>query len=346
MYFTPWAADEVHSLRRACAFLEALRFRAHFLRRGLWCKHASYFNLRLLSDSVRKAKIRKGSGGTFDLNATESKKIKGELCSQVAKPQRFASFIPLSISLSPSASSTFSFSLSLFFSPAAAPMAGLPPGSHYNMRVSGWSGLSSTALIVFYWCSPCKAQGRRERERKRERQRAVCLIKPLSRPLYVPLSTSWTLPPANPNHLLCSTSNGTQLDSPITFFLCIHFALPILPPSLLFLFLSGMLPCGCCVCFSLMLSALFVFFSPLSARGQMYGWMSADWPDLVLWCGVSQDVRGCREDNAHLHTPHGPRALPSTVCVCVFTHQSVSAPHKHTCSLLFSSKHPPPPCGQ
>lgn len=191
----------------------------------------------------------------------------------MAKPQRFASFMPLSIPLSPSASSTFSFSLSLFFSPAAALMAGLPPGSHYNMCVSGWSGLSSTALIVFYWCSPCKAQGRREREREGERQRAVCLIKPLSRPLYVPLSTSWTLPPANPNHLLCSTFNGTQLESPITFFLCIHFALPILPPSLLFLFLSGMLPCGR---FSLMLSALFVFFSPLSARGQMYGWMSVD----------------------------------------------------------------------
>lgn len=119
-----------------------------------------------------KTKISKGSRGRFDLNARQiaTKKIKGELCSQVAKPQRLASFIPLSIPLSLSASSTFSFSLSLFFSPAAALMAGLPPGSHYNMCVSGWSGLSSTALIVFYWSSPCKAQGRIEREREKKRK--------------------------------------------------------------------------------------------------------------------------------------------------------------------------------
>lgn len=151
--------------------------RAHFLKPSdsarIFSGAARDASTRAIStcDSVWKAKIRKGSGGTFDLNATESKKIKGELCSLVAKPQWFASFIPLSIPLSSSASSTFSFSLSLFFSPAAAPMAGLPPGSHYNMCVSGWSGLSSTALIVFYWCSPCKAQGRREREREKEKDR-------------------------------------------------------------------------------------------------------------------------------------------------------------------------------
>lgn len=111
----------------------------------------------------------------------------------------------------------------------------------------------------------------------------------------------------------------------LSFFVSIY-ALPIL----LFFFLSGTLPCGHRVCFSLRLSSLFVFFSPLCAWGQMYGWVSVDWLGLVLWCGMSQDVRGCREDNAHLHTPHGPWALPSTVCshISPFQHHT----SKHTLS--------------
>lgn len=89
MYFTPRAADDnrqktgrrVYSLRRACAFLEALRFRARFLRRGLWCKHASYFNLRLLSDSVWKTKISKGSReGLIWMRQISKKYISKESC--------------------------------------------------------------------------------------------------------------------------------------------------------------------------------------------------------------------------------------------------------------------------
>ncbi len=81
-------------------------------------------------------------------------------------------------------------------------------------------------------------------------------------------------------------------------------------------------------------SPLFVFVSPLCAWGQMYGRVSVDCLGLVLWCGVSQDVRGCREDNAHLHTPHGPWALPSTVC-------SHISPFQHHTSTHTLSRSPP-----
>ncbi len=81
-------------------------------------------------------------------------------------------------------------------------------------------------------------------------------------------------------------------------------------------------------------SPLFVFFSPLCAWGQMYGRVSVDCLGLVLWCGMSQDVRGCREDNAHLHTPHGPWALPSTVC-------SHISPFQHHTSTHTLSRSPP-----